>query len=83
MAANVLSPSNDISHLRPQSISLATGGVITAVIGVCMAPWYLVRNASAYIFTWLIGYSGLMGVIAGVMIWYVAPVSNTVLSHKL
>jgi NCS1 family nucleobase:cation symporter-1 len=33
-----------------------------------MMPWYLYRNAAAYIFTWLIGYSGLMGAIAGVLI---------------
>jgi NCS1 family nucleobase:cation symporter-1 len=31
-------------------------------------PWYLYRNAAAYIFTWLIGYSGLMGAIGGILI---------------
>jgi nucleobase:cation symporter-1, NCS1 family len=70
MAANVLSPSNDFSNLCPQHISLMMGGIITAIIGVLMMPWYLLRNAEAYIFTWLIGYSGLMGAIAGIMIWY-------------
>jgi NCS1 family nucleobase:cation symporter-1 len=33
-----------------------------------MMPWYLYRNAAAYIFTWLIGYSGLMGAIGGILI---------------
>jgi NCS1 family nucleobase:cation symporter-1 len=68
MAANVVSPSNDFSNLAPKHISYVRGGIITACIGVLMMPWYLYRNASAYIFTWLIGYSGLMGAIAGILI---------------
>jgi NCS1 family nucleobase:cation symporter-1 len=68
MAANVVSPSNDFSNLSPRHISYVTGGLITAAIGVLMMPWYLYRNAGAYIFTWLIGYSGLMGAIAGILI---------------
>jgi NCS1 family nucleobase:cation symporter-1 len=68
MAANVVSPSNDFSNLNPRRISYVTGGMITAAIGVLMMPWKLYRDAAAYIFTWLIGYSGLMGAIGGVMI---------------
>jgi len=68
MAANVVSPSNDFSNLNPKRISYVTGGLITAALGVLMMPWYLYRNASAYIFTWLIGYSGLMGAIGGILI---------------
>ena len=68
MAANVVSPSNDFSNLNPRRISYVTGGLMTAAIGVLMMPWYLYRNAAAYIFTWLIGYSGLMGAIGGVLI---------------
>jgi len=68
MAANVVSPSNDFSNLNPKLISYVTGGLITAVIGVVMMPWKLMATMGAYIFTWLIGYSGLMGAIAGVLI---------------
>jgi NCS1 family nucleobase:cation symporter-1 len=68
MAANVVSPSNDFSNLNPKRISYVLGGLITAAIGVLMMPWYLYRNAAAYIFTWLIGYSGLMGAIGGILI---------------
>jgi len=68
MAANVVSPSNDFSNLSPKHISYVTGGLITAAIGVLMMPWYLYRNAGAYIFTWLLGYSALMGAIAGILI---------------
>lgn len=68
MAANVVSPSNDFSNLNPKRISYVMGGLITAVIGILMMPWELMASASAYIFTWLIGYSGLMGAIGGIMI---------------
>lgn len=68
MAANVVSPSNDFSNLNPRRISYVTGGIITAVIGVLMMPWKLYSDAAAYIFTWLIGYSGMMGAIGGILI---------------
>ncbi|MDP2055062.1 MAG: cytosine permease, partial [Acidobacteriota bacterium] len=68
MAANVVSPANDFSSLAPKRISYVTGGLITAVIGILMMPWKLYADAAAYIFTWLIGYSSLMGAIGGILI---------------
>ena len=68
MAANVVSPSNDFSNLAPKKISFVMGGVITAVLGVAMMPWKLYADASAYIFTWLLGYSSLMGALGGILI---------------
>ena len=68
MAANVVSPANDFSSLAPRRISYVTGGLITAVIGIVMMPWKLYADAGAYIFTWLIGYSSLMGAIGGILI---------------
>ena len=68
MAANVVSPANDFSSLAPRRISYVTGGLITAVIGILMLPWKLYADAAAYIFTWLIGYSSLMGAIGGILI---------------
>ncbi|MFL5530950.1 MAG: NCS1 family nucleobase:cation symporter-1 [Gemmatimonadales bacterium] len=68
MAANVVSPSNDFSNLSPKRISYVTGGIITAVIGVLMMPWRLYADAAAFIFTWLLGYSSLMGALGGILI---------------
>jgi NCS1 family nucleobase:cation symporter-1 len=68
VAANVVSPSNDFSNLNPRLISFRTGGLITGVIGVMMMPWKLLSDFSNYIFGWLVGYSGLLGPIAGIMI---------------
>jgi NCS1 family nucleobase:cation symporter-1 len=39
-----------------------------------MQPWYLVADPNGYIFQWLVGYSGGLGSIAGVLIvdyWFV------------
>jgi NCS1 family nucleobase:cation symporter-1 len=68
MAANVVSPANDFSSLAPRRITYVTGGLITAAIGIVMMPWKLYADAAAYIFTWLIGYSTLMGAIGGILI---------------
>jgi NCS1 family nucleobase:cation symporter-1 len=68
VAANVVSPSNDFSNLNPRRISFRTGGLITGVIGIAMMPWKLLGDFSDYIFGWLVGYSGLLGPIAGIMI---------------
>ncbi|MCC6428646.1 MAG: NCS1 family nucleobase:cation symporter-1 [Phycisphaerales bacterium] len=68
IAANVVSPANDFSNLNPRRISFRMGGMITAIIGILMMPWYLYNNLGAYIFTWLIGYSALLGPIAGIML---------------
>jgi NCS1 family nucleobase:cation symporter-1 len=68
VAANVVSPSNDFSNLNPRLISFRTGGLITGVIGILMMPWKLLTDFNSYIFGWLVGYSGLLGPIAGIMI---------------
>jgi NCS1 family nucleobase:cation symporter-1 len=68
VAANVVSPSNDFSNLNPRLISFRTGGFITGIVGILMMPWKLLTDFSSYIFGWLVGYSGLLGPIAGVMI---------------
>ena len=68
IAANVVSPANDFANLAPQKISFRLGGLITGIIGIVMMPWKLVADPSGYIFTWLIGYSALLGPIAGIMI---------------
>jgi NCS1 family nucleobase:cation symporter-1 len=68
IGANVVSPSNDISNLAPQLISFRTGGMITGLLGLAMMPWKLMATFGSYIFGWLVGYSGLLGPVAGIMI---------------
>jgi len=68
IAANVVSPANDFAHLAPRRISFRIGGLITGIVGIAMMPWKLVADPSGYIFTWLVGYSALLGPIGGIMI---------------
>ncbi len=68
VAANVVSPANDFSNLSPRRISFRLGGLITCFVGVAMQPWKLMSSYGNYIFGWLVGYSGFLGPIAGVMI---------------
>ncbi len=68
IAANVVSPANGFSNLSPRRISFRTGGIITCVIGIVIMPWKLYNDLGSYIFTWLIGYSALLGPIAGIML---------------
>jgi NCS1 family nucleobase:cation symporter-1 len=68
IGANVVSPSNDFSNLYPRLISFRTGGLITGFLGLAMCPWKLLATPDAYIFGWLVGYSGLLGPVAGIMV---------------
>jgi NCS1 family nucleobase:cation symporter-1 len=68
LAANLVGPAYDFSSLAPKRISYKTGGYITAAIAIVMMPWKLLESTQGYIFTWLIGYSALLGPIAGILI---------------
>jgi NCS1 family nucleobase:cation symporter-1 len=68
IAANVVSPANDFANLSPKNISFRTGGLITGVIGILIQPWRLVADPKGYVFTWLVGYSALLGAIGGILI---------------
>jgi len=68
IAANVVSPANDFANALPRWISFKTGGLITGLVGIAMQPWRLLADPKGYIFAWLVGYSGGLGSIAGVLI---------------
>jgi NCS1 family nucleobase:cation symporter-1 len=68
IAANVVSPANDFANLKPGKISFKTGGLITGIVGATMLPWKLIADPNGYIFKWLLGYSGGLGSIAGVLV---------------
>jgi NCS1 family nucleobase:cation symporter-1 len=68
IAANVVSPANDFANAFPKYVGFKTGGLITGILGIAIQPWRLLADASGYIYTWLLGYSGGLGSIAGVLI---------------
>ena len=68
IAANIVSPANDFANLAPANINFRTGGYVTGIIGILIFPWKLIADPGGYIFTWLIGYSSLLGPVGGIMI---------------
>ena len=68
LAANLVGPAYDFSALAPKQVSYRTGGFITAGIALAMMPWKILESTQGYIFTWLIGYSALLGPVAGILI---------------
>jgi nucleobase:cation symporter-1, NCS1 family len=68
IAANIVSPANDFANIAPKKISFKTGGLITGILGILIFPWKLIADPTGYIFTWLVGYSSLLGPVGGIMI---------------
>ena len=68
IAANVVAPAIGFSNIAPRLISFRTGALMTGLVGILIMPWKLIASTEGYIFTWLIGYSALLGPVAGIMI---------------
>jgi len=68
IAANVVSPANALINAAPQRIGFRLGGYVTAGLGLVVFPWKLIETTDGYIFTWLVGYSALLGPIGGILV---------------
>ena len=64
IAANVIAPANAFANLWPQAISFRTGGLLTGLIGACIAPWLLLDRIGDL----LVFISGFLGPVLGVML---------------
>ncbi len=64
LAANVIAPANAFTNLLPKRLDFRRGGLITGVIGMLIAPWWLVDRISGL----LVFVSGLLGPVLGVML---------------
>jgi NCS1 family nucleobase:cation symporter-1 len=49
LAANIVSPANDLSNLAPRRISFRAGAMIASLVGVVIMPWKLWTDSQAYI----------------------------------
>jgi len=76
-AANIVSPTNDFQNVAPRLIDQTKGVLLTGVIGVLLMSWELLKkmgwlasdvSVESLYSNWLIGYSSLLGPIAGIMI---------------
>ena len=76
-AANIVSPTNDFQNVAPKYIDQAKGVLLTGLIGVALMGWELAKkmgwlvsdvSVESLYSNWLLGYSSLLGPIAGIMI---------------
>jgi nucleobase:cation symporter-1, NCS1 family len=76
-AANIVSPTNDFQNVAPKHVDQARGVLLTGLFGVLLMGWELFRkmgwldsdvSVESLYSNWLLGYSSLLGPIAGIMI---------------
>jgi NCS1 family nucleobase:cation symporter-1 len=76
-AANIVSPTNVFQNVAPRYINENRGVILTGIVGIALMSWELliklgwlesdVSLESLYS-NWLVGYSSLLGPIAGIMV---------------
>ena len=76
-AANIVSPTNDFQNIAPKKINHTRAVLLTGLVGIVMMGWELLRKLGVIVSdvsvesmysNWLLGYSSLLGPIAGIMI---------------
>jgi NCS1 family nucleobase:cation symporter-1 len=76
-AANIVSPTNVFQNVAPKYINENKGVIITGIIGIALMSWELLKklgwietdvSVEGLYSNWLLGYSSLLGPIAGIMI---------------
>lgn len=75
-ASNVVSPTNDFQNVAPKYIDNTRGVLLTGLIGILLMGWDLLQklhwvdsnvSIESLYSNWLLGYSCLLGPIAGIM----------------
>jgi len=76
-AANIVSPTNSFQNIAPRFINENRGVMLTGVIGLLLMSWELLKkmgwldtdvSVESLYSNWLLGYSSLLGPIAGIMV---------------
>ena len=76
-AANIVSPTNSFQNIAPKYINETKGVLLTGFIGIVLMSWELLKklgwlesdiSLESLYSNWLVGYSSLLGPIAGIMI---------------
>ncbi|XP_059305931.1 purine-uracil permease NCS1 [Lycium ferocissimum] len=68
IAANVVAPANALVNLSPSRFTFRRGAILTALLGVVFQPWRLLKSSESFVYTWLVGYSALLGPIMGIIL---------------
>ncbi|CAB4317689.1 unnamed protein product [Prunus armeniaca] len=68
IAANVVAPANALVNLSPSKFTFRRGAILTALLGIAFQPWRLLKSSESFVYTWLVGYSALLGPIGGIIL---------------
>ncbi|KAH7553479.1 hypothetical protein ACOSQ2_030105 [Xanthoceras sorbifolium] len=68
IAANVVAPANALVNLSPSRFTFRRGALLTALLGIAFQPWRLLQSSESFVYTWLVGYSALLGPIGGIIL---------------
>lgn len=68
IAANVVAPANALVNLSPSKFTFRRGAILTALLGIAFQPWRLLKSSESFVYTWLVGYSALLGPIGGIVL---------------
>lgn len=82
IAANVVAPANALVNLSPSRFTFRKGALLTAVLGILFQPWRLLKSSESFVYTWLVGYSALLGPIGAILLADYYLVQKTNLSVK-
>ena len=76
-AANIVSPTNDFQNIAPKLINRTTAVILTGLVGLALMGHELLKKLGLIVSdvsletvysNWLLGYSSLLGPIAGIMV---------------
>ncbi|XP_027349171.1 purine-uracil permease NCS1-like [Abrus precatorius] len=78
IAANVVAPANALVNLNPTWLTFRRGALVTALLGIAFQPWRLLKSSESFVYTWLVGYSALLGPIGGILLadYYLVQKTN-------
>ncbi|KAE8098408.1 hypothetical protein FH972_016476 [Carpinus fangiana] len=82
IAANVVAPANALVNLSPSKFTFRRGALLTALLGIAFQPWRLLKSSESFVYTWLLGYSALLGPIGGIILTDYYLIHRTNLSIK-
>lgn len=68
IAANVVAPANALVNLSPSKFTFRRGALLTALLGIAFQPWRLLGSSESFVYTWLVGYSAVMGPIGAIIL---------------
>ncbi|CAK7343280.1 unnamed protein product [Dovyalis caffra] len=82
IAANVVAPANALVNLSPSKFTFRRGALLTALLCIAFQPWRLLQSSESFVYTWLVGYSALLGPIGGIVLADYYLIRKTDLSVK-